>query len=361
MFGREKKTQEFTISNETIIRVIAFVVATGLIINFFSSISHPLTLIFVSFFLSLALNPAVTKISSKLRSKSRVRATAISYILVITLLIGFFSLIVPPLVTQTADFIDEVPQILLDLENDQGVVGEFVRKYNLEDQVIQLANDWAQDTGAITNQAVNTVSRVVSNLVSIITVIILTFMMLVEGPKWSRLLWKIMPKNKSEHGKIVAKKMSNVVSSYVNGQMVVAGLGALFAVVALTITTYIFDVDTINPIAFGGIVFLFALIPTVGALISTSIVVLFCLFASVPLAITMLIFFIVYQQIENATIQPYIQSRANELTPLVVFIAVIVGVGFGGLLGAVIAIPIAGCIKVLFDDYIMQLQNDNKV
>lgn len=360
MFGRNNKTQEFTISNETILRVIAFVVATGLIINFFSTIRHPLTLIFVSFFLSLVLNPAVTKISKKLKSKSRVRATAISYLLVVTLLIGFFAIILPPLVTQTADFIDEVPQILLDLKNDQGVIGEFVRRYNLEDQVVQLANDWAQDTGAITNQAVNTVSRVLSNLVSIITVIILTFMMLVEGPKWYRLFWKIMPKDKSEHGKIVAAKMSNVVSSYVNGQMVVAAIGSLFAVLALAIATTIFDVDTINPIAFGGIVFLFALIPTVGALISTSIIVLFCLFASVPLAITMLIFFIIYQQVENATIQPYIQSRANELTPLVVFVAVIIGVGFGGLLGAVIAIPIAGCLKVLFDDYIVQLQNDNK-
>ena len=246
-----------------------------------------------------------------------------------------------------------------DLENNQSAVGEFVRRYNLEDQVLQFANDWAQDTGAVTNQAVTTLSRVVSNIVSILTVLILTFMMLVEGPRWSNMIWKILPKDRSNRTRILANKMSNVVSSYVNGQMVVASLGAFFAVIALTIATTIFDVNTINPIAFGGIVFLFALIPTVGALISTSIVVLFCLFVSVPLAVTMLFFFIIYQQIENATIQPYIQSRANELTPLIVFIAVILGVGFGGILGAVIAIPVAGCLKVLFDDYVQQLQNEN--
>jgi predicted PurR-regulated permease PerM len=80
--------------------------------------------------------------------------------------------------------------------------------------------------------------------------------------------------------------------------------------------------------------------------------VLFSLFASVPLAITMLIYFIIYQQIENTTIQPFVQSRANELTPLIVFIAAILGIGFGGLLGGIVAIPIAGCAKVLFDDYI---------
>jgi predicted PurR-regulated permease PerM len=143
--------------------------------------------------------------------------------------------------------------------------------------------------------------------------------------------------------------------------MVIAALGAFFAVVALTIATTIFDVSTINPIAFGGIVFLFALIPTVGALISSAIIILFSSFVSLPLALTMLVFFIVYQQIENATIQPYVQSRANELTPLIVFIAVIVGVGFGGLLGAIIAIPIAGCMKVLFDDYVMRRQDQPKI
>jgi predicted PurR-regulated permease PerM len=146
--------------------------------------------------------------------------------------------------------------------------------------------------------------------------------------------------------------MYRVVTGYVNGQFLVATIGATFAVVALTISTTVFNVDTINPIAFGGIVFLLGLIPTIGVIISTAIVVIFSSFASIPLAITMLVYFIVYQQIENATIQPYIQSRANELTPLVVFSAAIIGIGFAGILGAIIAIPIAGCIKVLFDDFV---------
>jgi len=63
-------------------------------------------------------------------------------------------------------------------------------------------------------------------------------------------------------------------------------------------------------------------------------------------------YFIVYQQIENATIQPYIQSKGNELTPMLVFIAAILGVGVGGILGAFVAIPVAGCLKILADDYV---------
>jgi predicted PurR-regulated permease PerM len=72
----------------------------------------------------------------------------------------------------------------------------------------------------------------------------------------------------------------------------------------------------------------------------------------------MAFYFVVYQQIENATIQPYIQSKGNELTPMLVFIAAILGVGFGGILGAFIAIPAAGCLKILADDYFETLSSD---
>lgn len=352
MLGRDKKPTEFTISNRTILRIIVFVIAAGLFIRFFESIQHPLTLIFVSFFLALALNPVVTKLANILKSNSRTRATLIAYVAVITVLIGFFSLIVPPLARQTTDFISDVPSTLRELESSDGSVGEIIRRYKLEEQVVEFANNWSADFGSISDQAVSTANRVVSNLVSIITVLILTFMMLVEGPSWLKVFWSMYPIKQREHGKKLAKKMYRVVTGFVNGQMLVAALGAVFAMVALLVTTTIFDVSGINILAFGGIVFLFSLIPTIGVFISTSIVVLFCLFQSVPLAVAMLIYFIVYQQIENATIQPLIQSRANELTPLIVFMAVILGIGFGGILGGIVAIPIAGCAKVLFDDYV---------
>lgn len=66
----------------------------------------------------------------------------------------------------------------------------------------------------------------------------------------------------------------------------------------------------------------------------------------------MLIYFVVYQQIENITIQPYVQSRNNDLTPMLVFIAALLGIGFGGLMGGFVAIPAAGCIKILLTDWL---------
>jgi predicted PurR-regulated permease PerM len=352
MFGKNRNTQELTISNRTIIRLIAFVIGTLLLVGFFERIAHPLTLIFMSLFLSLALNPAVTSVSKRLKSKSRTRATAIAYVCVVTVLVAFLSLILPPLISQTTDFLGDVPTTLRDLEENDGVIGDLIRDNNLEEQISQFANNWARDFSTSGTQAVSLASRVVSNLISIVTVMILTFMMLVEGPKWLHAFWVKYPKERRVRTKEVVYEMYLVVTNYVYGQVVVAAIGAGFAIATLFIMTTIFGVTTVNAIALGGVVFLFSLIPMFGASIAAIVVVLFSLFASVPLAIFMGVYFVVYQQIENATIQPYIQSKGNELTPLLVFIAALMGVGFGGILGAFIAIPVAGCLKILADDYL---------
>ncbi len=362
MFGRKKGAQEFTVSNETILRIIGLSIATLLAVRFLENIIHPLTLIFVSLFLAMALNPAVIWVSARLKSRSRVRATSAAYVAVMSVLILFLSLIVPPLVRQTTTFVQDIPSTISNLKRNKGATGDFIRKYKLEDQVNELASSWSNSigSGSVQSKVVSTANRVIANLVSIITVLILTFMMLVEGPRWLGLFWSQYPEKRRKHFKKIVTKMYGVVTSYVNGQVLIAAIAASFSIVALFIATNIFNAPSVNPIALGGIVFLFGLIPTIGAILSSVVVVLFSLFTSAPLAITMFIYFIVYQQIENATIQPYIQSRANELTPLLVFIAAILGIGFGGFLGAFIAIPVAGSIKVLIDDYTERKQTSQE-
>lgn len=354
MFGRRNnKAQEFTVSNRTIVRIIFFVAASILALQILRNMVHPLTLIFVSFFLAMALNPVVHKLSTMLKSKSRVRATAIAYSVVVTILIGFISLVLPPLVSQTSDFISDIPATLRDLETQDGFVGDLVRRYELEEQVTDFANSISENIGSYSDDAINLANRVVSNLISIITVLVLTFMMLIEGPRWLRAFWRQYPKERRKHAQEISGKMYRVVTAYVNGQVLVAGIGSVFAIVALFIASNVFGVSSeINPIALGGIVFLCSLIPTVGVFLAALLVFLFSLFASFPLAITMLIYFIVYQQIENVSIQPIIQSKGTELSPMIIFVSAILGIGFGGVLGAFIAIPVAGCAKVLIDDYL---------
>ncbi len=351
MLGRRNKnTVEFTISNRTILRIIIFLLGTVLLFRVLENMRHPLTLIFVSFFLALALNPAVTWLASKLKSKSRAGGTALAYIAVTIVLVTFIISVVPPLVSQTTEFIRDVPNTLSELQDQDSAVGRFVRRYELQEQIQNFGNDWTRNLGSVKGPVVNTANRILSNVISIITVFVLTFMMLVEGPKWMKIIWKRVPEDRRAHDKDVAKKIYKVVTSYANGQVLVSSIGALFSLVTLIIMSTIIGV-TVNAVALAGIVFLFGLIPTIGAILGAVFVTLFTLFVSPTMAIAILIYFIVYQQIENATIQPIIQSRGNDLTPMLVFIAVIMGIGLGGVLGGFLAIPIAGAIKVLIDDY----------
>lgn len=352
MFGRKSNSQEITVSLETIVRVVVIVAVTLFAFQIFINILHPLTLIFVSFFLALALNPVVTRLSKMLKIKSRTGATAIAYIGVISFLILFFSLVLPPLFSQTTEFISNLPNTVEDLQENDNAFGRFLRDQDINKQISDFVEEWTNDVSRVSNSAVSIASRIFANLVSIVTVLILTFMMLSEGPRWIDVFWNYYPKDKRVHHKKLAHRMYEVVINYVNGQVVVAGIGATFSMIALLILTNIFGVNGINIIALGGLVFLFSLIPTIGTIIGSGIVVLFSAIASFPLALSMLIYFIVYQQIENASVQPIIQSRGNDLTPMLVFIAAIIGIGLGGVLGAFIAIPAAGCAKILVEDWL---------
>ncbi len=352
MLGRSKKTEvEISISNRTILRIILFLLGTVIFLRLVDNMRHPLTLIFVSFFLAMAINPIVIRLSNMLKNKSRVRATALAYTAVMSMLIAFIVLIVPPLISQTTEFIREVPKTLSEVKTSDSSLGRFIRRYDLEEQVQNFASDWTRNLGDVQGPVLTTANRIFANVLSIVTVLVLTFMMLIEGPKWMREIWKHVPIHRRAHDQEIARKMYKVVTNYVNGQVLVASIGAVFAMVALIIASTIIGVS-VNAVALAGIIFLFALIPSIGTILGSLLVALFCLFASPALAAVMIIYFIIYQQIENASIQPMIQSRGNELTPMLIFIAAILGIGLGGVLGGFVAIPLAGCIKVLFDDWI---------
>lgn len=343
---------EITVSNRTIIRIIVIVVATFLGFRFLTRISHPLTLVFSAFFLAMALNPAVSWISRHLKIKSRAGATGIAYISVLALLVGFMVAVVPPLFRQTSDFISTLPSKVEDLQDSNSGFGRIVSRYGLEEQVDNIADNMRQRAKDLPEPVLSTASKVGSALVSLVAVLVMTFMMLIEGPAWFDKIVALQNKKAREHRKQIALRMYRVITNYVNGQLLIAIIAAFFALIAMLIGSAIFKQSSINAVGLAGIIALTGLIPMIGNTIGAVIVVLVCALSSFPLAIAMGIFFLVYQQIENVTIQPLIQSRKNELTPLLVFIAALCGIGIGGLLGAFVAIPLAACLRILVKDYL---------
>jgi len=350
-FTKSKKTDEIevTISNRTVVRVLGLVIGSYLMLLALQKSTHALTLIFVAFFLALALNSPVNALARRLPGRSRgsrSAATGVSFLIIIAAFGIFIASIVPPLVKQTSRFVDDAPGLVEDLRDENTSIGSFVNRYNLEGQVDKLSSQSKNWIGELGGSAFGTVSRVGSNFFSALTVLVLTFMMLVEGPRWLSVAKRLTPDSREEHTAKLAGEMYGVVRGYVNGQVLLA------AIAALMISIPLFVLDVSYPIALVVIVFICGLIPLVGHTIGAVIVSFVALFTSPLTALIILGYYILYQQIENYAVQPRIQANSTQMSPLLVFASLIVGIGIGGLLGGLVAIPLAACLRILVLDYL---------
>jgi predicted PurR-regulated permease PerM len=346
---QKPESVDVTVSNRTVIRVLLLVIAGVLVLAAVHQARHALILIFTGFFLSLALNGPVHWIAGRLPGKrkgSRAMATAISFILVIALLFGFLASIVPPLVRQTTNFINAAPSLVQQTQDQNSAAGRFVSRYHLESQVNKLSKQLSQRLGNIGGTAVSGVVKVGSSIFSVLTILVLTFMMLIEGPRWLRFFRDLIPDEHHERADRLGADMYKVVKGYVNGQVVLALIASSLLLPALII------LHVSYPMALVVVVFICGLIPLIGHTIGAVIVTTVALFHSPWSAIVILAYYILYQQIENYIIQPRIQANSTNMSPLLVFSAVIIGVNFGGLFGGLVAIPVMGCVRIALLDYL---------
>lgn len=330
-------------------KVLVLVVAVVLGLMAISEARHALTLIFVAFFLALALNAPVQWLAQHLPGKrkgSRTLATSVSFLIVLVMLTGFILSIVPPLLRQTGNFIQNAPALVEQARNPDTSLGKFVNRYNLDDDIDKLSGQLSERLGDIGTTAVSSFGRLTGSVISILTVLVLTFMMLIEGPRWIRFSRDVIPDDHHARADRLAGDMYRVIKGYVNGQVLLALLAALLILPVLLI------VDVSYPAAMIVIVFVAGLIPLVGHTIGAIIVSTVALFTSPWAALIVLGYYILYQQIENYVVQPKVQANSTNMSPLLVFASVIVGVSFGGLLGGLVAIPVAGCIRIALLDYL---------
>lgn len=349
--NKKPEVVRITVSNRTVIRVLALILSAYILYLAVNKAAHALTLIFIAFFLSLALNTPVHALALRLPGKrkgNRTFATAVSFLVIIALLIGFIASIVPPLVKQTGNFINEAPKLVEQLRDENSSVGSFIRRHKLEGQVDKLSDQLQSRLKNLSGSAVSTLTRVGSSIFSMLSVLVLTFMMLTEGPRWLNFAKRLLNDEKEEHYASLAKDMYKVVRGYVNGQVLLAAIAACLIVIPL------FLLGVSYPIALMVIVFICGLIPLVGHTIGAVIVSTVALFHSPITALIVLIYYITYQQIENYAIQPKIQANSTDMSPLLVFSSVIVGVSFSGLVGGLVAIPVAGCIRILLLDFLQR-------
>ena len=132
----------FSVADRTIVRTILYIVAAILLYRFVGRITHALTLIGASFFLAMAINPVVSWMSRRLKIDSRVRATAAAYLSVIAVIAVFIALVVPPLVTQTRQFVKEVPATVANFQKQDSGLSRAAKHYHIDARLSQAAQDF---------------------------------------------------------------------------------------------------------------------------------------------------------------------------------------------------------------------------
>jgi predicted PurR-regulated permease PerM len=336
-----------TLSARAILRIVLIIVGVVLCLYLLYLLRRPITWILIATFLAVALAPAVNTLNRHMR---RGFAIALVYLGLLAAVVALGLLLIPPVVSQINKLADNAPQYVEDVQdyvqkNDR--LRELEEDYNitqkLEEEAAQLPSRLGNAAGILTDIGFG----IVNSLFALVTILVLTAFMLGSGPQWRRSLLQLQPLDRRERMSRILDRMSNAVSSYVIGAFTVSFIDGLAAFVVLTLL----GVPFAAPLAI--VMGTLSLIPLIGATIGAVLVGLVTLVAGDFPTDTIIwtIYAILYQQFENNLIQPQVQKRTVRVHPFVVLVSVLCGATLLGVLGALIAIPVAASIEILIKEW----------
>ena len=317
-----------------------------------------LIMIIIAAFLALALNAPVARITKILpgSNKNRVAATAVAYLTIVLIFGGLISLLTPIITDQVKHFSKDLPQIVQNYTGESSGVRRFIVENHLEGMISQAVDSITRSINSsiskIGDLFFGSIASIVGWIISLFMILAMAFLMLVEGPDLINRLFKVFYTDKvleKDHRRILSR-MYGTVSGYVSSIVTICSISATCGSIATLILALIFGfpISLIAPVAV--LLFVFGMIPMVGATIA-GLLSAVILGLNVPTAgLFFLIYFLIYQQIENNVISPMIQARNNQLSALIIFVALTIGVYAFGLLGALLAIPLAACAKILLQE-----------
>jgi predicted PurR-regulated permease PerM len=328
----------------TILRVLLIVLAVAVTLEVVWIARHVLAWVVIALFLALALDPLVGWIERRGRIP-RGPAIGITYLIVLIVIVGVGATFVPKLVDEVNGFVQALPNYVHDLTHGRGRLGFLERKYHVVEKVReQVKSGGATRVLGLSGAALSVTKSVITIIAATVTIVFLTFFMLLEGRAWVDRVFSLFPEETRPRWRRVGHDIYRTVGGYVTGNIVIS----VIAGTSITIVLLVMGVP--YAVALGLLVAVLDLIPLAGATVAGIIVCIVAFLHTIPAGLVVLVFFVVYQQLENHFLQPVIYGRTVELSPLSVLIAVLVGAELAGILGALAAIPVAGTIQVLVRD-----------
>jgi predicted PurR-regulated permease PerM len=338
----------------TILVVAGVLLAIGVAIWVVLLAHRVLIWILISAFLALALDPAV-RFFQRRGVSHRGSAAGIVYVIALVVITAMGALFIPSLVSQVEDLTKAVPGYVQDLTRGRGPFGFLETKYHVVERVRDAIGGSTGGGGGgdaaskLAPQSAATAlalgRTVLTGVAAAVTIAFMTFFMLLEGPAWMERFFGLLPENSQPRWRAVGSDIAKTVSGYVTGNLLISLVAGVSSAIVLTLLGVPFS------LALGLLVAILDLIPLAGATIGAVICVLVTLTVSTQAALIALVFFVVYQQLENHLLQPVIYGRTVELSPLAVLIAVLIGAELAGIVGALGAIPVAGAIQIVLVDW----------
>ena len=335
-----------------------FVAASGAVIAItllraFASASQVFVLIIISLFFAMGLNPAVLFIER--RGLSRAKAVAATVSLVIGFVGVFIWIAAPLIIDQVNALITNAPQLISDLKNNS-TINELNKTYGIVDTVQEKVDSSIKD-GKFVIGAFGGVLGVgkafISGVFSILTILVLTLYFLAALPTVTKDAYRLVPASRRERVAKITDAIIFRVGAFVGGQITIS----FFASIFIFFLGLVLDLPYKSALAL--VVFVCGLIPLIGHFIGMSIVTLIALTVSPLIAAISLASYIIYVQFENYVLTPRVMKRALSIPGLVTIIAALIGTSLLGLVGGILAVPIAAAVLLILDEVVYPKADKN--
>lgn len=312
-----------------------------------ASVSQIFVLILIALFLATGLNPAVEALKRK--NLSRATAVAVIFTSVIAFVIFFALVVAPPVVSQGTQLINKAPQLLNDLTNN-AAINKLNNEYGIID-TLQTKLKSVTSNGTLLISTFGGVlgvgKSILSGFFSFLTVLVLTLYFITSLPQAVDLGLSLVPASRRNRVEILTNAIIGRVGSFVGSQIIIALMASIFVLILSLV------LGLPSPIAIAMIILVCGLIPLVGHFIGCSIVTVIALTQSVLIGLIAFISYVVYVQVENYIVTPRIFKKTMSVPGAVTIIAALIGSSLLGLIGGLLAVPVAAAVILILDEVVI--------
>jgi predicted PurR-regulated permease PerM len=318
-----------------------------------ASVSQIFILILIALFLATGLNPAVEAL--RRRNMSRTTAVAIIFTSVIAFVIFFALVVVPPVISQGTQLINKAPTLLAELTNN-ATINKLNEQYGIIDTLQTKLKSVTSD-GTLLISAFGGVigvgKSVLSGFFTFLTILVLTLYFITSLPQAVDLGLSLVPASRRERVGSLTHAIIARVGSFVGSQIVIAAMASVFVFILSIV------LGLPSPIAIGMIVLVCGLIPLIGHFLGCTIVTIIALTQSIAIGVIAFVAYVVYVQVENYVVTPRIMKRTLAVPGAVTIISALIGSSLLGLVGGLLAVPVAASIILILDEVVIPRANNS--